>query len=54
MVWEVWPDRRQITEFGVAGIRELGIEDKLDGGEVLPGFSVAVAELFAVADSNDD
>ena len=54
LVWVIWPERRQITEFGVAGIRELGIEDTLDGGEVLPGFSVAVADIFAVADSNDD
>jgi Uma2 family endonuclease len=53
MVWLVHPMQRQI-ELCVPSkearatmiVRLLNVEDTLDGGEVLPGFSVKVSELF--------
>ncbi len=49
LVWVVWPDERAVTVYGPAGeVRELGPGDELDGGDVLPGFRVPVAELFQV------
>ena len=49
LVWVVWPRLRLVTvhEAG-GGYRELGPDDDLDGGDVLPGFRVRVAELLEV------
>ncbi len=48
MVLLVDPDTHTITVFRPVGPpTKLGIGDTLDGGDVLPGFSVAVAEIFA-------
>ena len=50
MVWVLWPNRRTVTVYLPEGqLRDLGPNDELDGGEVLPGFSVRVASLFEVA-----
>lgn len=47
LVWVVRPDRRSVTVYLADGtILELGPEDDLDGGAVLPGFRVRVADLF--------
>ncbi len=49
LVWVLWPRRRSVTAHTPDGVaRELGPDDELDGGEVLPGFRARVAELFAV------
>ncbi len=41
------PKRRSVTVHRPGGeARRLGPEDVLDGGDVLPGFSIRVAELF--------
>lgn len=47
LVWIVNPEKRHV-EVHQAGqaVRILSAENKLDGGEVLPGFSVKVAEIF--------
>ncbi|HEU5116690.1 MAG TPA: Uma2 family endonuclease, partial [Isosphaeraceae bacterium] len=49
LVWVVYPSTRSVHVFRADGsttaVRE---SDRLDGGEVLPGFSVAVADLFPV------
>lgn len=47
VVWVVSPDDETI-EIYVPGekVRVLGIDDTLDGGTVLPGFSMAVKEIF--------
>jgi Uma2 family endonuclease len=46
-VWVVHPRNRTISVWTPDGaIRTLGEADELDGGEVLPGFRIAVAELF--------
>ena len=50
LIWWVDPERRTVTvhrdeQPGV----ELGEEDELDGGDVLPGLRLPVAEIFAEA-----
>ncbi|MEM6315715.1 MAG: Uma2 family endonuclease, partial [Planctomycetota bacterium] len=48
MVWVLNPRRRTLTVFqrGIPAFA-LGLADTLTGGDVLPGFSVKVADLFA-------
>ncbi len=48
LVWWVYPNRRAVAVF-LHGelIGELGEGDELDGGDVLPGFRLPVAEIFA-------
>ncbi len=49
LVWVLWPKSRSLTVYTPDGqARELGPEQELDGGDVLPGFRVPVASLFAV------
>jgi hypothetical protein len=46
-VWVLWPDERSITMHdATAGMRELGPDATLDSGDILPGFSVTVGDLF--------
>ncbi len=48
-VWLVWPRQRSISVYRPdADTRELGPDAVLDGGDVLPGFSVSVGDLFEV------
>lgn len=49
MVLVLWPKHRSLSvhEPGLVA-RELGPEDELDGGDVLPGVRVRVGELFAI------
>lgn len=48
LVWVVWPRHRTVTVYTPDGqVRERREGDELDGGDVLPGFQVRVAELFA-------
>ncbi len=50
LVWIVWPTRQQIDiwEPGDTGPRRtLNVGDMLDGGDVLPGFTYPVADIFA-------
>ena len=47
VVWLVDPATRTVTIFHLdEPPTKLGVGDTLDGGDVLPGFSVPVAELF--------
>jgi Uma2 family endonuclease len=48
MVWVVWPERRELDVWlpGSAEPRTLHDEDALEGGEVVPGFSVALGQLW--------
>ncbi|MFN8513901.1 MAG: Uma2 family endonuclease [Thermomicrobiales bacterium] len=49
LVWILWPRRRMVSVYEPdRDIRELGADDYLDGGDVLPGFRVLVADIFAV------
>lgn len=48
LVWIVYPKRQTATVYRAAdNVKLLSTEDALDGADVLPGFSVKVAELFA-------
>lgn len=48
MVWVVSPELRTITVYrSLNDIVVLTENDTLDGGEVIPGFAVPVAEIFA-------
>lgn len=48
LVWVVDPARALITVYRADGSQAmLGADDVLDGGEVLPGFALSIAELFA-------
>ena len=49
LVWFVYPKSRTIVVFEAPGAdagRTLGEGDVLDGGTVLPGFSIPVTEVF--------
>ncbi len=49
LVWVVWPKRRQVDVWtpGQDVPVTLHVGDMLDGGDVLPGFTYALADLFA-------
>lgn len=48
-VWVLWPRRQSVSVYSSNGdTRELGPDAQLDGGDMLPGFSVTVAALFEV------
>ena len=50
LVWWVYPMRRTVAVYRDAQLAaELGEGDELDGGDVLPGFRLLVAEIFAEA-----
>ncbi len=47
VVWVVMPEKKQVQVF-VPGekVQQLGIKDTVDGGDVLPGFTLAVKDIF--------
>lgn len=48
-VWVLWPPQRSVTVHEPDGsARELGPDVHLDGGDILPGFDVRVADLFEI------
>jgi Uma2 family endonuclease len=51
-VWLVYPERHKITvyhagELSSPTVQFLGIDATLDGGDVLPGFSIPLRDIFA-------
>jgi Uma2 family endonuclease len=49
LVWILWPRRRMVSVHEPdRDVRELDVDDYLDGGDVLPGFRILVADIFAV------
>ena len=47
LVWAAYPETRTIDVHSADGsITTLTDADTLDGGEILPGFSVAVSDIF--------
>ena len=47
LVWVIDPGRRSVTEYrSVDDVRELSENDSLDGGDVIPGFSTEIRDLF--------
>lgn len=48
-VWVLWPRTRSVSIYSSdADTRELGPDASLDGGSLLPGFSVQVGDLFEI------
>jgi Uma2 family endonuclease len=47
VIWVAYPETREV-EIYVPGqpVKILGIDDTIDGGEVLPGFTLAVKDVF--------
>jgi Uma2 family endonuclease len=51
LVWEIDPDARTVSVYtSPTAIVILTVADTLDGGAVLPGFTLAVRDLFAELD----
>jgi Uma2 family endonuclease len=49
LVWLVYPSRRIVEVYFADGSNELfSIEDTLEGGDVLPDFSMTVADIFEI------
>ncbi len=47
LLWEIYPRSKRVDVYAPGQPpRSAGIDDVLDGGEVLPGFTVAVKDLF--------
>jgi len=47
LVWMMYSDRKQIVVYDSEGyVKTLSEDDTLDGGDVLPGLKIKVAELF--------
>lgn len=47
LVWVVYPDTRTVTEYrSLREVQVLMVDQRLAGGEALPGFSCAIAEIF--------
>ncbi len=51
LVWVLYPRSRTATVHTPEGARTVDAQGTLDGGDVLPGFSLALGELFAVLDA---
>ena len=51
LVWVVWPEKRQVDvwrpDHPTAPVATLGTGDRLDGEDLIPGFSLPVADIFA-------
>ena len=48
LIWVVYPSRQQVVEYRPPGeSRILRPYDRLDGGDVFPGFSCTVGDIFA-------
>ena len=48
LVWVIYPDTQTVMVYhSTTDIRVLSAEEKLDGGQVLPGFSCPISELFS-------
>ncbi|MBA3871919.1 MAG: Uma2 family endonuclease [Anaerolineae bacterium] len=46
MVWLVYPSKQLVETLTLDNRELLGIEDTIDGGDVLPGFKLAVKQIF--------
>jgi Uma2 family endonuclease len=46
LVWLVFPHKKQIEVYTADEVKVLGLDDTLDGGDVLPGFTLALQEIF--------
>ena len=56
LVWAVYPEYKTVhvysaTEDGKAITYEVGIDGELDGGDVLPGFKLAIRDIFKAVEA---
>jgi Uma2 family endonuclease len=49
LIWIAYPDTQTVVVHTAAGAQTLDIDDVLDGGDVLPGFTLPVREVFGQA-----
>ncbi|MPZ22979.1 MAG: Uma2 family endonuclease [Dehalococcoidia bacterium] len=48
LIWVVDPETRTVTAYRQGGEAQfLGVDDEIDGGDVLPGFRCRISEFFA-------
>jgi Uma2 family endonuclease len=47
MVWVFYPKSRSVAVHTPTGAQTIGMDGTLDGGDVLPGFRLAVREIFS-------
>lgn len=51
LVWEIDPQRRSVAAYrSLTDVDQLGENDRLHGGAVLPGFELSLSEVFAELD----
>jgi Uma2 family endonuclease len=46
VVWIVDPEKKQVEVYAPGQAKKLGLDGTLDGGDVLPGFTLPVKEIF--------
>jgi len=46
VVWLVDPDKKQVEVYASGQVKKLNLDDTLDGGDVLPGFTLPVKAIF--------
>ncbi len=46
MIWVVYPEMRIVDVHTASGVTALKEDDTLSGGDILPGFSVTVSDIF--------
>ena len=53
LIWVIYPGTRTAHVLGASlSLREVSPDGSLDGGDVLPGFTCKLADLFAAANLN--
>lgn len=45
-VWVFYPTTRTVFVHSLTSVQRLGVDDTLDGGDVLPGFTLKISEVF--------
>ena len=54
LVWVLFPETRRMYIYeSPERMRAIGVNDQLDGGDVLPGFSVRLGDIFAALEDPD-
>jgi Uma2 family endonuclease len=48
LVWLVFPDKQEIEVHTAESVQTIGADSTLDGSSVLPGFTLAVRDIFAI------
>jgi hypothetical protein len=49
VIWVISPDEEAVIVYSRKGMRMLGMNDMLDGGEVMPGFMLPVQDIISGA-----